>query len=80
MNEGAAICFFTAVIFVSLIVVSALLGRQKMKVGELTATVMDMQLHSHGEKEIDTKHCYGSDSFHNYEGSSVLLIMRACKA
>jgi hypothetical protein len=40
MNERAAIFFFATVIITSLIVVSAMLGSQKMKVGELTTTVM----------------------------------------
>jgi hypothetical protein len=40
MNERAAIFFFATVVLASPIVVSAMLGSQKMKVGELATTVM----------------------------------------
>jgi hypothetical protein len=40
MNERAAIFFFATMIFTCLVIVSAMLGSQKMKVGELTTTVM----------------------------------------
>jgi hypothetical protein len=72
MNEGAAIFFFATVVFVALFAMAAVLGRKQMKVGQLTTAIMQMQLHSQRQKEVDTHDGYDPDFFHVYEGKAVL--------
>jgi hypothetical protein len=71
-KKRTAIPFFTAVILFIRVIVTTLLCRKKMKVGKLATAIMQVQLHSQCEQEVDTHDGYDPDFFHVYEGKTVL--------
>ena len=54
--------------------VIACIGREKVEVGKMSATVMQMQLHTHREQCIHSNHRYEQNSLHEFEGTLFQLI------
>ena len=71
-KKRTAIPFFTAMIVFIRMTVATLLCRKKMKVGKLATAIMQMQLHSQRQQEVDTHDGYDPELFHDNEGKTVL--------
>ena len=75
-KKRTATPFFTTMIVFIRITVATLLCRKKMKIGKLTTAIMQMQLHSQRQQEVDTHDGYDPELFHEYEGKAVFLFNR----
>ena len=71
-KKRTTIPFFTAMIVFIRMIIATLLCRKKMKVGKLATAIMQMQLHSQRQQEVDTHDGYDPELFHEYEGKAVL--------
>ena len=74
VNERTTISFFATMIIVVFRCVIACVRRDEVEVGKMSATVMQMQLHTYWEQRIHSYHRYEQNSLHEFEGTLFQLI------